>query len=265
LAHTARPRPDELGAASFSFGTRHSQAHTVDSVDALSFDLKFRFDYKRIVTSILFHGVHTMMPYRYRLIALILTAALSAAGCSDDAGTNNGTATNNGEGDVTEDTQQQLDAANDVADEDTGADATDTTDTAPSEPRWVPDFLYRNPDQGTGVSVNVQSGRIGKIGPANTLSEPMTAQEISDLKEQILTEETRDKMINGWDCGDANDIEGVRWLFEGRVLVDVDNREYEEIITNVAGCVPEDSTEADAARVQEIIAHLDGLKEVHFE
>jgi hypothetical protein len=200
--------------------------------------------------------------------ALILAAVLAVSGCSDDSGANNGTAPNNGQADAA----QQLDAA----DEDTGtesdADRPDTTqsdtteaDTAPGPPKWLPDFKYRNPNQGSGVSVNIIIGRVGKIGSANTLSDPMSDQEIAALEDEILTEATRDKMISGWDCGDATEVNGVQWTFEGRVLVDVDNRDYDEIITNVAGCVPADSTEADAARVQEIIAHLDALKDVHFD
>lgn len=210
-----------------------------------------------------------MSHYRFQLIALVLAAALSAAACSDDTGANNGSGPNNGQADVTDDTQQPLDAADE---EDSGPDTdesdesdTDQIDTGPSEPRWLPDFQYRNPNGGNGVSVNVQSGRIGKIGTANTRTEPMTAQEITDLKAEILTEATRDKMISGWDCGDATEIDGVQWIFEGQVLVDVDSNTYDEIITNVAGCTPADSTEADAARVQEIIQHLDDLRDDHFD
>jgi hypothetical protein len=256
-----------------------------------------------------------MSHYGYRFIALVLAAALSLMACSDDGGANNGTATNNGQADVTEDAQQQLDAASDVADEDSQADTAEG-DTAQGAPHWLPDFRYRNITEGTGVSVNVNVGRVGKIGRANERTESMTDQEIADLNANILTEATRDKMINGWDCGDAiggggadagdaGDTGGAdagdsdagstgdtgladagdtgdtgdagstadaapsdlaQWTFEGRVLVNVEERKYEEIIIdNIAGCVGADSTAPDAARVQEIIQHLDDLRDDHFQ
>ncbi|QDG49943.1 hypothetical protein FIV42_04070 [Persicimonas caeni] len=209
-----------------------------------------------------------MSNYTKKLSVLLLALGLSMAACSDDDGSNN-LNTNNVDQDVIEDTQTEADTGADAADEDTGADvAEDTTEEdtgGNTEPLWVPDFTYLNTSQGTGVSVNIISGRVGKIENSMSRTEDMTDQEIADLEAQILTEETRNKMFDGWDCGDATtDADGDSWIFEARVLDDAGETHVEKT-TDISGCVDADSTAADAARVQEIIQHLDDVRADHFQ
>lgn len=206
-----------------------------------------------------------------KLSVLLLALGLSMAACSDDDGSNNA-ATNNDGQDVVEDTEQQ-DTGADVAEEDTGADVasdasqqdTSEEDTGNNEPLLLPDFKYLNTNEGAGVEVNIISGRVGKIENSMSRTEDMTDAEIAALEADILTEATHDKMVNGWDCGDATtDANGDTWIFEARAYDETAETHVEQR-TDISGCVDAESTAADAARVQEIIQHLDDLRADHFQ
>ncbi len=204
-----------------------------------------------------------MMSLTKRSFVVAVAGALTLAACSGDSGSTNKAL------DAGADAQQQ-DAATsaDVGSADAGVDiAPDTgttadTGSASQETIWVPDFTYQRPLAGAGVSVNVINGRIGKIENGNSRTVTMTDAQINGLTQDILTKETRDKMLNGWDCGDSGPINGQQWQFEARVLTDPDTNQYSDRINiDVTGCAVADSTEPDAARVQEIIQYLDNLRD----
>jgi hypothetical protein len=209
---------------------------------------------------------------KYTSVVCAFALLLAAAGCSDDGGTEeqltDTDTTNNSAPDASE---EEEDTGPDATDEaDAQADSGAEEDVATEDPVLVPSFTYTAvggvcPTQvcEDGVSVNIISGRIGDIQNGQSLTEDMTDDEIDELEADYLNDHTHAKLRDGFDCGDTTEIEGESWLFEAQILLD--SGDHDRVVLNVTGCVPDDSSEADAQHVQDIIAFLDFLRDNHFD
>jgi len=200
------------------------------------------------------------------LVGLLTAATLVAVGCSPSPGPD---AT-----DSTTDTVEETDSAApdttaDTAPRDTFDTAEDTSpapDTDADGPA-IGKFSYvRETSDCTrnckrGVKVNLVSYRIEDIGDRNR-RQTLTSDDVQTLQNQYLTETVLDKMKNGWDCGGRTKINEVFHKFNA--VPNNDEVAPDEYTKTVAGCIPDDSTQPDAPRVQNIVDKLQSLNNKYF-
>lgn len=194
-------------------------------------------------------------------LAILSFCALVLAGCpsdeqkADDAGTS--------------------DAADTVAPEDTGvADTgtdtgqdTGTVDTGTPPPVVQLEYIEETPQcsrncvQGVAVNLLADPPTITDIDDRSE-DEELKPEDVQSLRENLLTEQTADKLENGWDCGDETKYNGQFYRFEGylREMGSMD----QPLRQNIAGCKPSDSQQPDAEAVKNIIERLEGLREDYF-
>ncbi|MFW6053778.1 MAG: hypothetical protein ACOC9J_03100 [Persicimonas sp.] len=218
------------------------------------------------------------MPRANRLLTTTLAAALLCApACSSDdtkaadAGTSGprGDASTRDTGldadpeaDARPDAQASIDAPTDTA-------ADTSTDTEPAERPLLPDFAYYRQDLGCGgstcidgVAVNIIGGIVEKTENGHARHEDLQDHEIRFLQDFVLTDDTYQKMLDGWSCGPDTDLDGVKWSFDARVLVD---GTYERTVQNISGCMAQDADHDDTTEVRDLIDMLDEVRDDHFE
>jgi hypothetical protein len=212
-----------------------------------------------------------MKPKIKILLAALLAFGLVAVGCNGDDENNGGDDTGVTE-DATTDTAEEDTNEADTEEDTTEADTTeqDTTeeDTGEIDRLQVSSLYYRRIESNCptssctfGVRVNATAGTIEKVENGSGLSRSMSNSDVDALIADILTQNTFDKMDGGWDCGTVDDPE-VRHEFEARIW---NGSEYVESIQDITGCIPTDSTEADADEVQRIITYLQDLRDQYFD
>jgi len=203
---------------------------------------------------------HTCTLTTLTLFALVLAGCPSEDTATDDAGISDAADT------ATPEDTGRADAGTD-AEEDTGMTDTGMTDTGRPPP--VVQFQYleetpecsRNCEQGVKVNLLANPPKITEIEDRNE-DEELKDADVQDLRDTLLTEETADKLKNGWECGEETKHNGQFHSFEGYLresdLTDQPRRQ------NVAGCVADDSTQPAADDVQSIIDKLNGLRSDYF-
>lgn len=213
-----------------------------------------------------------MLSLRTKLIALALVGALALAACSDDEGAGNNGSNNGGEPDATAADTSEADVGVDVG-EDVGQD-TSQDDVSTPDPLRIPDFTYSKSDESCavgscvdGVGVNIISGRVTKIENGDSRPTDIDESEVTvdEVEAKISTEQIQQKMLDGWDCGDATEANGAEWSFSARVLREDGTYGTGEVVQNISGCVPADSTQPDATLVQDLISFLDNVRDVSFD
>jgi hypothetical protein len=217
-----------------------------------------------------------MMPKIKFLITALLALGLVASACNGDDENNGENNTQNQdaisdtteedttEEDVTDEDATDEDAQDDVADD----TSEDTGDDGGIDRLQVASLYYREVEQScptsscvNGIRINAISAQIEKVENGSGLQRQMNNADTDAAIEDILTENTFDKMENGWDCGTV-DSPDIRYEFEARIW---DGNDYVEKIQDITGCVQDGSTEPDAAEVQRIITYLEDLRAEYFD
>ncbi|MGM0557362.1 MAG: hypothetical protein ACQEVA_13345 [Myxococcota bacterium] len=211
-----------------------------------------------------------MKPTIKYLFAALLVIGFVAAGCNGDDENNGGDDTGMA-GDAVSDTAEEdtaeEDAGEEDVEEDTGQDTAEE-DTGEVERLQVASLYYRRNESNCptssctfGVRVNATAGTIEKVENGSGLSRSMNNSDVDALIADVLTESTHNKMDSGWECGTVDEPD-TRHEFEARIW---NGSEYVESIQDVTGCIPTDSTEADADEVQRIVTYLQDLRDNYFD
>ncbi len=207
-----------------------------------------------------------------RLLTTTLAAVLlSAAACSSDDTKAADTGTSGPRGDAS--TQDaRLDAQPDAdppTDAPTDAAADTGADTQPVERPPLPEFAYYRQDLSCGgstcidgVAVNIIGGIVEKTENGYPRSEDLQDHEIRFLEDFVLTDQTYQKMLDGWSCGPDTDVDGVKWSFDARVYVD---GTYQRAVQNISGCMAQDADHDDTTQVRDLIDMLDEVRDDHFQ
>jgi hypothetical protein len=214
-------------------------------------------------------------------LIILFALVVGAAGCSSsDSNTGNGnsnggkdTAMSDESPDTSADTEEDdEDDQNDVDDttgdetngDTTGNDDNESDDTTSSAPDMASLSFTRSGQDSIGIEVNIISERITKFQNGGSFPQDLKEEDISSVKENILTDTVTQKMRNGFACGDmARNDKNQKFELEGE-LRNTESGDYETVTRNVTGCLVEESSRDDTAFVKDLRDQFWSLRDEYF-
>jgi hypothetical protein len=214
-------------------------------------------------------------------LIILFALLIGAAGCSSsDSNSGNGnstddedTATSNESPDTFVDTEEdEEDDKTDVSDtvenntgeDTTGGDETESDENTSTAPDMATLSFTRSGQDSIGIEVNIISERITKYQNGGSSPQDLKEEDISSIKENILTDTVTEKMRNGFACGEmARNDKNQKFELEAE-LKDLETGEYRTETRNVTGCLTEESSQEDAAFVKDLRDKFWNLRDEYF-